>query len=394
MANQQPLSTNYDTLADLVAVEEVDGFVHVNEGTDDLLQYLTRVDGEDRNYGFIQTKDSTAVVVTPRYIKDAQIHFPGDEIIEVETDKSIVDQIQAYLEDEPEIRIPDTMPVGIVNKLDNFASVKLVEEPDTVWCQKNQDEIEILQNVAKGVQRGIARAETVLAQAEVNGDQLLWNGDQLTTDRLRAEIRKTLADDGLTDSGSIIIGAGETCWNLHFTGNDVIRPHETVLIDLGPRNSEGYYGDITRTFVPGEPSEWERKVYSAVDEALESAFDTLKNGAGITAGELYEAMASTIEAHGYKTGLHETKDNEPGLTHGTGHGIGVRIHEKPFQTEESDTALEAGNVFTIEPGIYHPERGGVRLEDVVVLQENGFENLMSYPRQIEPREREQPYNFL
>lgn len=390
----EPLETNYGALADIVGLDEVDAYVHVGEGTDDVMRYLTRVDGEDKYYAFAHTGETTAVFVRQRYLNEAHETFPGDEIVEIAPEQSVVEAVGRFLGENPTVRVPETVPVGIVRDLKSVATVEVVDEPDTVWCAKNEDEIRVLADIAEGVQHGIARAETVLARAEIDGDRLLWDGRELTTERLRREVKKTLAEYGLSDFGNVIIGAGPSCADLHFTGLDTIQPHETVLLDLGPRGPAGYYGDISRTFVPGEPDEWAIETYDVVEKALHAAFDTLERGAGLTAGELYDSMADVIEAHGYGTGVDETDEDAVGLSHGTGHGIGVRIHEKPFQYADSDATLEAGNVFTIEPGLYDPNRGGVRLEDVVVLGEDGFENLMDYPTEITPVERSSPPEFL
>ena len=105
-------------------------------------------------------------------------------------------------------------------------------------------------------------------------------------------------------------------------------------------------------------------------------------------------MGDIIESYGYEIGPHEIWDDAIGLYHGTGHGIGVRIHEKPFQTADLDIRFQAGNVLTVEPGIYDPSTGGVRFEDVAVITEDGYENLMTYPRNMPPTEHAPPPEFL
>lgn len=386
MGVPETLESNYAGLAESVGLERADAYVHVGKGYDDLLRYLTRVDGEDKYYALVQTDRETVLGVEARYLDEASAAFPGDRIDEIGPEATVTDWVSDVLTESPSILVPGTTPVEIVDELETFATVTVVDEPDTIWCEKTAAERRVLAHMADGVQYGIARAESVLAQATVDGDDLVWAGDQLTTGRLRVEIRKALAECGLSDVGNVVIGAGESCADLHFTGRDVIAPHETVLIDLGPRGPFGYYGDISRTFVPGTPSEWATEIYDVVEESLDAAFAALSQGAGLTTGELYRSMADVIESDGYGTGVPETSD-EVGLTHGTGHGIGVRIHEKPFQTRDGERELAVGNVITVEPGIYDPDRGGVRLEDVVVVQEDGFENLMDYPTDITPSVR-------
>jgi Xaa-Pro aminopeptidase len=222
------------------------------------------------------------------------------------------------------------------------------------------------------------RAEAVLAGATRDGDDLVWDGAPLTTERLRREVNATLASEGITDAGNTVIGAGSSCADLHFTGEDDIAPDETVLLDISPRGPHGYYGDFTRTFVPGEVREWERSAYDAVDAAYGAAMDALAGGAGTPGSDVREAVEGVLDDHGFETG-----DVEVGMTHGPGHGVGVTLHEGPSY----DAVLEAGDVVTVEPGVYDPDRGGVRLEDIVVVREDGVERFGDYPRSVRPRER-------
>lgn len=395
MPAPESLATNTTALERAVGIgDHYDYYVHVNEGTDDLLRYLTRVDGEDKYYAYVHGSEGSTLCIPPRYRNDAALAFPGDEIRFVDPGASVVDEVADVVGEDAKVAVPNTVPVGVFRELSSVLDADVVDEPDTVWCVKNEAEERILADIAVGVQHGIARAETVLAQSTADGDEVRWAGAELTTDRLRNEIKKALADRGLSDFGNVIIGAGPSCADLHYTGNEPIEPGDTVLIDLGPRGPFGYYGDITRTFVAGEPTEWVEETYAVVEEALDAAFDVLENGAGTRMGDLYGAMADVIESHGYGTGLHESRDDAVGLYHGTGHGIGVRIHEKPFQTADSEVTLQAGNVITIEPGVYDKETGGVRLEDVVVIREDGYENFMTYPRNLVPVERSSPPSFL
>jgi len=382
------LDTNYDRLADAVGLADADAYVHIGDGTDDMLRYLTRIDTEDNLAAFVLTADGATVGLRPRYRSEAERKFPGDAIIETETGRRIADTVSEVIETGGMVRIPDTTPVRVAQDLESLASVDVFPEPDTIWCEKSDAEQQISAHMADGVQRGIARAETVLANAVVTNNEVRWDGKVLTTERLRREIKKQLAGLGFRDMGNVVIGAGESCAELHFTGDVPVCPDETVLIDLGPRGPFGYFGDISRTFVPGEVRDWEQEAFDVVREALDSAFDTLSAGAGVGADELYLSMAEVIESHGYETGLHESQDDAVGLYHGTGHGIGVRIHEKPFQSRDADAELRAGNVITIEPGLYDPDRGGVRLEDVVVVEEDGYRNLMEYPYGLTPAERD------
>ncbi|KPN30519.1 Xaa-Pro dipeptidase [Halolamina pelagica] len=223
--------------------------------------------------------------------------------------------------------------------------------------------------------RGMARAEAVLATAEPDGDDLLYEGEPLTTERLRREVDAEMARHGIRSAGNTVIGAGETAADLHYTGIDHISPGETVLLDISPRGPHGYYGDLTRTFAVASEGGWERRAFVAVEQAHETALEHVE--AGATAGTVHEEAAAELTAHGFRI-----DSSDVGFTHGVGHGVGVSLHEGP--SLRADTPLDPGNVVTIEPGVYDPDTGGVRIEDLVAVTEHGYERLATYPVRFTP----------
>lgn len=150
----------------------------------------------------------------------------------------------------------------------------------------------------------------------------------------------------------------------HEPGERVIEPGVPIVIDMGARY-RGYNADLTRTVWVGEPDEKLREIYGIVDGAVEAVFERLH--AGLTGKEMDAAARDYIAARGY----------EKEFSHGLGHGVGVRVHESPSASKDSEDVLRPGNVITIEPGIYQPEWGGVRIEDVVLITDEGFEVLTS-----------------
>ncbi len=168
-----------------------------------------------------------------------------------------------------------------------------------------------------------------------------------------------LAARGVRDAGNTVIGAGPSAADLHYVGDDPIRPGETVLLDISPRGPDGHYGDVTRTFVVDGDGGWERRAYVAVEAAREAAAE--------------------LAAYGFEPNADE---GESGFTHGTGHGVGVSLHEGPSLSGAGE--LRPGHVVTIEPGVYDPAVGGVRLEDLILVTEDGYEILAEYPFDIAP----------
>ena len=382
-ARPDPPTTDHAFLDSLVADSSAGAFVHVGDRFDDRLLYLSRFFGPDRDHAFVYA-DGTATLCSPTlFDAQARREFAGDEVrVAGETDAGTPETAAAEVLGDrgvERVLVLEAARHRTVDRLEReglTVSTVSVDRFDAARRSKAADEIACHRFVQRATRRGMRRAEAVLADATPDGDALVWDGAPLTTERLRREVNAVLASGGIRDAGNTVIGAGPSCADLHFVGEDAIRPDETVLLDVSPRGPHGYYGDFTRTFVPGEVRDWERDAYEAVDAAYGAALDALAGGAGTPGSEVRGAVESTLAEHGFGTG-----DVEVGMTHGPGHGIGLSLHE----AASYDGTLAAGEVVTVEPGVYDPERGGVRLEDVVVVGEGGVERLGDYPRSIRPR---------
>jgi len=384
-ASPDPPTTDHAFLDALLADAPADAFVHVGDRFDDRMRYLTRFDGPDREYAFVYAGGQSVLCAPPLFDEQAHREFAGEAVrVAGETDaETPEDAAAAVLEEHgaDHALVLDAARHRTVERLEaEGVTVSTVgtERFDAARRSKTEAEVARHRFVQRATRRGMRRAEAVLAAASADGGTLLWEGAPLTTERLRREVNAVLANEGIRDAGNTVIGAGPSCADLHFTGRDAIRPDETVLLDISPRGPHGYYGDFTRTFVPGAVRDWERSAYDAVDAAYGAALDVLAGGAGTPGSDVREAVEATLADHGFETGQVEV-----GMTHGPGHGVGLSLHEAPSY----DEPLEAGEVLTLEPGVYDPDRGGVRLEDVVVVGEEGVERFGDYPRSIRPRER-------
>ncbi|TKJ28453.1 MAG: peptidase M24 [Chloroflexi bacterium B3_Chlor] len=154
------------------------------------------------------------------------------------------------------------------------------------------------------------------------------------------------------------------------TSSRRIEPGDLVVID-GFLRSQGYYSDVTRTYAVGEIDEELELIYSIVQEANSAAREIVRPG--IKAQEVDAAARQVIEKAGYGEYF----------IHRTGHGLGLEIHEPPYIVQGNDLTLRPGMTFTVEPGIYLPGRGGVRIEDNVLVTEDGCETLTTLPRELE-----------
>ncbi|QZP36983.1 M24 family metallopeptidase [Halobaculum magnesiiphilum] len=399
-AGDDALDTSYAPLATELADRDAAGFVAVGDRFDDDLRWLTRVSGPDRDYAFVATPASggdgdseadgypngvhTALCAPALFDKQARREFPGDEVrVGDQGDPAGVRAAAALADrgaDGGAVLVPQGIPHDAVVYLERAGyEVTSTDAVARARETKTDAEIDRLRRVQRAAIRGIARGEEILAEATVDADAVRWNGGVLSTERLRRQVNETLAAHGVRDAGNTVIGAGATAADLHYTGTDVIRPGETVLLDVSPRGPDGYYGDVTRTFAVDPDGGWERRAYLAVERAREAALDEV--AAGVPASTVHEEAAAELAAHGFRV-----DSDEVGFIHSTGHGVGVSLHEGP--SLGSDDELTAGHVVTIEPGVYDPEEGGVRLEDLIFVTDDGYELLGEYPFSLVPRRRE------
>ncbi len=249
---------------------------------------------------------------------------------------------------------------------------------------KTQDEISHIEEAQRALEEACAHAAGILEEAEVAGDGTLrWRGETLTSELLRSEIDIELLRRGCaTDEGTIAAG-GPQAADPHERGSGPLKAGEAIILDLFPRNQKSrYYADMTRTFVKGEPGAGLQNMYDAVLEAQETALSMIK--AGVNGRDVHEKVSDILHERGYKTGKHDQKPGEPlteGFFHGTGHGVGLEVHEAP-RLSTVDEELRPGDVVTVEPGLYEPGLGGVRIEDLVVVTEDGNRNLTGFPKEL------------
>ena len=271
---------------------------------------------------------------------------------------------------------------------DELRARSLSVSPDTglfasLRRSKTEEEISYIEKTQRAVEEACAHAVEILKESEVaeNGT-LLYEGETLTSERLRSEVDVELLRRGCAADGTIVAGGSQSA-DPHERGYGPLKAGETIIIDIFPSDkTTRYYADMTRTFVKGQPNEELQRMYDAVLESQEAALSEVR--AGINGREVHKKVSEVLHEKGYKTLLHDQKPGEPlqeGFIHGTGHGVGLEIHEAP-RISTADEELVPGDVVTVEPGLYYPEVGGVRIEDLVVVTENGCRNLTNFPKEF------------
>lgn len=243
---------------------------------------------------------------------------------------------------------------------------------------KDEQEITYMKKAQRACDKAMALALTIIKKSTVNGNVLMENGEILTAERIKAYIEHALIDAGCTcDGGEPIVACGEKAADPHFSGSGPISANEAIIIDIFPRlKMERYFADMTRTVVKGVPGKEIKEMYEAVLEAQNAALAQVKEG--VTCREVHNCVCDIFEERGYET---LRKGGKKGFIHSTGHGVGLNVHENP-KVGDNDYELRKGNVITIEPGLYDPEVGGVRLEDMVLVLENGCENLTRFKKKL------------
>jgi Xaa-Pro aminopeptidase len=200
----------------------------------------------------------------------------------------------------------------------------------------------------------------------------------LTSEQIQGVINATIAGLGGAAARTIVAGGNQGC-DPHEIGHGPLRAHTTIILDIFPRDMRtGYWGDITRTVVRGRASDAVKKLYAVVGEAQKLAFQKLREG--VNGQDVHGGIQELFVSRGYRTGV--IRGRMQGFFHGTGHGLGLEIHERPRVGAASEV-LRAGQVVTVEPGLYYAGVGGVRLEDVAVIQPNGARNLARFPKALE-----------
>jgi Xaa-Pro aminopeptidase len=240
---------------------------------------------------------------------------------------------------------------------------------------KDAQEIQWLGQSQRVTEGAMEMACRLVATAEVRRDGvLLRDGEPLTSERVRAVIDHWLLDRGYSNPPSIVAG-GPAAADCHNLGHGELRTGQPVIVDIFPRNRETHYhGDCTRTVVHGEVPDELARMHAAVCRAKAAAMAAIKPG--VTGQTVHEATTEAITRLGYAVGLpgDQAPDSYCAITHGTGHGVGLDVHEPPL-LDLKGPELVLGDVVTVEPGLYRNDLGGVRVEDMVVVTESGCENL-------------------
>lgn len=337
-------------------------------------------------FTFLLVDGRTTIMMSDLEIDRARSQSKVDEVVSLtdytdrakgggNADPGLVDAVVELLRDREveSVLVPNGFPLGYAEKLrDQGIAVAAKEDP--FWDQrpvKTDGEVAAISEVSRHTEDALRMAFGMLVEASVKDGMLHGPDGPLTSEYIRTRIHVYLLERDCIAQHTIIAGGVQGC-DPHNGGSGPLRAGEPIIFDLFPKSTKtGYFADITRTVAKGPVSDPFRRLYDTVLEGQEIALSRVR--AGVDGREIHGEVERLFESRGYETGAKDGRMQ--GFFHGTGHGFGLEIHEPPRISKVSQN-LVAGHVVTVEPGLYYPGLGGgVRIEDNVVVTENGCENL-------------------
>jgi Xaa-Pro aminopeptidase len=278
------------------------------------------------------------------------------------------------------VAVPRSFPLGLAQELAK-RRVRLDVGPDPFWPErelKQPREVRAIEASLRSAEAGLLAGIEALEACRIRNGWLMRDGRKFTAEDLRAAVNTRMMAEGFVPSHTIC-APGDQAVDPHEAGHGPIRAHQPVVMDIFPRSEKtGYFGDLTRTVVRGRASFALHELYAIVHEGVRLGHRMLKPG--VEGMAIHRAIQALFERQGYKTGVQNGRMQ--GFFHGTGHGLGLEIHEAPSIGKRPCT-MRAGHVVTVEPGLYYLGLGGVRIEDVALVTRTGSRCLTRVPKRLE-----------
>lgn len=352
------------------------------------LYYRTRFLTPDP-YVFFEIGGRTTILVNDLEVDRARKQARVDEILptrsweealaKVGRPASTLNIVSAFLEERgiSSVSVPFDFPVGYAEGLRangiHAVPVSGLFFPDRAL--KTREEALWIRDVQTGVEDALWVVVRLLAEAEIRDGFIYSGGIPFTSERAKSILKREMLDRNLLAQHTIVAGGEQAC-DPHMEGTGPLPAHLPIVFDIFPKHEENrYFADMTRTLFKGPVSPAHKALYLAVLDAQEKAIAIAKPG--IDSKELHQAVVRSFENAGYPTGLKNGRME--GFFHGTGHGVGLEIHEAP-RVGRTGEILKPGHVITVEPGLYYPGQGGVRIEDMLYITDAGADNLTTFPK--------------
>ncbi len=301
----------------------------------------------------------------------ARIHTPSELQIPKENQRKITAWAEGLLRANKirRVRVGPFFPALVMQHLQKIG-VRVEIDTAPIYLQravKEPEEIARIRAVQRAAVAATRAAVEEIRQASVDRRGfLLRHGKKLTAEAVKVVIELELMRHQC-QSRDTIVACGRLAADPHDRGHGPLRAGQTIVLDIFPQHKlHGYWGDITRTVVKGPARPELHALYATVLKAQKAALAMVKPG--VRADHIHDRVKACFSAAGYCTG---DRDGIPvGFFHGTGHGVGLDIHEAP-SLSTAPVRLKTGHVVTVEPGLYYPDLGGVRIEDTVAVTRTG-----------------------
>jgi Xaa-Pro aminopeptidase len=278
------------------------------------------------------------------------------------------------------VEVPTSFSLGLAMELDALG-VRLDLGPDPFWPEreiKEPREIRAIEAALRAAESGLMAGIEALRACRIRKGWLWRDGRRFTAEDLRSAVNTRIMAEGCVPAHTIC-APGDQAVDPHEEGHGPIRAHTPVVMDIFPRSeSTGYFGDLTRTVVRGKASYALHELYAIVHEGVRHGHRRIRDG--VQGMDVHREIQELFTRQGYKTGVQNGRMQ--GFFHGTGHGLGLQIHEAP-SVGKRPCVLRAGHVVTVEPGLYYLGLGGVRIEDVALVRRTGSRCLTRVPKQLE-----------
>jgi Xaa-Pro aminopeptidase len=359
---------------------------------DSNLYYATRFMAPDP-FIYLEIKGERVMVMSDLEMDRARTQASVDRVLsysEIEQkakkqgikDPTAVDIVHVVLK-ESKIRrlsVPANFPVIHAARLQE-RGYSLKPKRDPFYEQrvvKTAEEVRHIEDAQRATEEAVAAAHALLRRAEIKDEQLWLDGEVVTSERIKKFVNVKLMERDCIAQHTIVAGGEQAC-DPHNEGSGPLPAHRSIIFDVFPRSATSrYFADMSRTVIRGKVSLELKRLYGAVKDAQEDAIDKIKDGAD--GMKIHQGICARFEKAGYKTGL--VNGRMQGYFHGTGHGVGLDIHEAP-RISRTGSLLQEGHVVTVEPGLYYPGLGAVRIEDMVVVTKDGCRNLTNFPKIFE-----------
>jgi Xaa-Pro aminopeptidase len=276
--------------------------------------------------------------------------------------------------------VPGTFPLEYADRLREKGYL-LQTKPEPFFEEravKSPRELEHIRETQRHTEEAVHAAMDILRRSEIRGELIYFEGKTLTSEAIKQVINLRLMEKDCVAQHTIVSCGDDAC-DPHNQGSGPLKAHLPIIFDVFPRSSRTrYFADMSRTVVKGRASDSQKELYRTVLDGQEIAFRGIRDGA--SGREIHGAISRLFEERGFKTGM--MNGRMQGFFHGTGHGLGLDIHEPP-RISKVDWTLKKGEIVTVEPGLYYPGVGAVRIEDMVLVGEKDCTNLTSFPKELE-----------